>query len=165
MPDTTNRTTDADAASPATNQAGEVREGCVGTMDAARAIYFLERFKREEKLLGPHEQWALDFTIAALATQPATSQEGEGVSVAEYNEAHDKIEQVVGGAFRDGFEEGWIYAQTPDGSEYDERKQEFGRAVDTEPSEAWDGYRDKYVAMLPIPALPTLADTNEGSRP
>jgi len=63
---------------PATNQAGEVREGCVGTMDAARATYFLERFKREEKLLGPHEQWALDFTIAALATQPATSQEPDG---------------------------------------------------------------------------------------
>ncbi|MGO8242987.1 hypothetical protein [Rhizobium johnstonii] len=35
-------------------------------MTAARAIYFLERFKREEKLLGPNEQLALDFSISAL---------------------------------------------------------------------------------------------------
>lgn len=31
-----------------------------------RAIYFLERFKREEKMLGPHEQEAIDIAIAAL---------------------------------------------------------------------------------------------------
>lgn len=43
------------------------RDGCVGEMTADRATYFLERFKREEKLLGPHEQWALDFAIAALS--------------------------------------------------------------------------------------------------
>ncbi len=48
--------------------AGGVREGCVGTMTPERATYFLERFKREEKWLGPHEQWALDYTIAALAS-------------------------------------------------------------------------------------------------
>ncbi len=47
---------------------GRAREGCVGTMNPERATYFLERFKREEKLLGPHEQWALDYTIAMLAT-------------------------------------------------------------------------------------------------
>jgi hypothetical protein len=35
-------------------------------MTAARAIYFLERFKREEKFLGPNEQLALDFSISAL---------------------------------------------------------------------------------------------------
>lgn len=44
------------------------REGCVGAMTPSRAVYFLERFKREEKMLGPHEQWALDFAIAALST-------------------------------------------------------------------------------------------------
>lgn len=52
--------------------AGEVwksRDGCVGEMNAERAAYFLERFKREEKFLGPHEQWALDFIIAALAKE------------------------------------------------------------------------------------------------
>ncbi len=39
-------------------------------MTAERAIYFLERFKREEKLLGPNEQLALDFAIAALTPEP-----------------------------------------------------------------------------------------------
>jgi hypothetical protein len=88
---------------------------------------------------------------------PTHTREAEGVTVAEYNEVYDKFEEVVGGAFRDGFEEGWIYAQTPDGSDYDERKEEFGRAVDIEPSEAWGGYRDKYEAMLPVAALPALS--------
>jgi hypothetical protein len=35
-------------------------------MTPSRAIYFLERFKREEKMLGPNEQLALDFAIAVL---------------------------------------------------------------------------------------------------
>lgn len=39
-------------------------------MTAERAIYFLERFKRDEKLLGPNEQLALDFAINALAAAP-----------------------------------------------------------------------------------------------
>jgi hypothetical protein len=40
---------------------------CSGEMTSERAIYFLKRFKGEEKLLGPHERWAIDFAIAALA--------------------------------------------------------------------------------------------------
>lgn len=36
-------------------------------MTADRAIFFLERFKSEEKMLGPNEQAALDFAIAKLA--------------------------------------------------------------------------------------------------
>lgn len=39
-------------------------------MTADRAVYFLERFKREEKMLGPNEQKALDFAIAALRHTP-----------------------------------------------------------------------------------------------
>ena len=39
-------------------------------MTAERSIYFLERFKRDEKLLGPNEQLALDFAINALAPAP-----------------------------------------------------------------------------------------------
>jgi hypothetical protein len=52
-----------------TNTSGddEAREGCVGSMTPDRAIYFLQRFKGEEKMLGPHEQWALDYAISALA--------------------------------------------------------------------------------------------------
>ncbi|MEJ1172654.1 DUF551 domain-containing protein [Agrobacterium sp. CMT1] len=59
------------AAPPAPSVAvkAEQPEGTVGEMTPGRAIYFLERFKREEKMLGPHEQWALDFSIAALSAQ------------------------------------------------------------------------------------------------
>lgn len=46
------------------------REGCTGPMTAERASYFLERFKREEKMLGPHEQWALDYALSSLRTAP-----------------------------------------------------------------------------------------------
>lgn len=46
--------------------APSTRDGRVGEMNAGRAIYFLQRFKGEEKMLGPHEQWALDFSINAL---------------------------------------------------------------------------------------------------
>lgn len=35
-------------------------------MTAHRAIYFMERFKHEEKMLGPNEQAALDFVIEVL---------------------------------------------------------------------------------------------------
>jgi hypothetical protein len=42
-------------------------EECRGEMTSERAIYFLNRFKSEEKLLGPHERWAIDFAVAALA--------------------------------------------------------------------------------------------------
>jgi hypothetical protein len=44
-------------------------------MTADRAIYFLKRFKSEEKMLGPNEQKALDFAIEALRT-PSPSQKG-----------------------------------------------------------------------------------------
>ena len=42
----------------------------VAKMTAGRAVYFMERFKREEKLLGPNEQAALDFVISMLERQP-----------------------------------------------------------------------------------------------
>ncbi len=41
----------------------------VSEMTAHRAIYFMERFKREEKMLGPNEQAALDFVISMLEKQ------------------------------------------------------------------------------------------------
>lgn len=68
------------AAALATDATGAVRvpDGCVGTMNPARATYFLERFKREEKMLGPHEQWALDYTIALLAASPTSPSLAEG---------------------------------------------------------------------------------------
>lgn len=42
-------------------------------MTAHRAIYFMERFLKEEKLLGPNEQAALHFAIAMLAAAPQPS--------------------------------------------------------------------------------------------
>lgn len=40
------------------------REGCEGAMPDSRVAFFLGRFRRVEKLLGPHEQWALDVAIS-----------------------------------------------------------------------------------------------------
>lgn len=44
-------------------------EGRVGEMTPRRAVYFLKRFKSEEKMLGPNEQWALEFAIAVLSAE------------------------------------------------------------------------------------------------
>lgn len=52
----------------------------VGKMTAQRAKFFLERFKREEKLLGPNEQAGLNYAIAALEREqyaPAAKDEAE----------------------------------------------------------------------------------------
>jgi hypothetical protein len=46
-------------------------------MTAHRAVYFMERFKREEKMLGPNEQAALDFVISILEQQALAQQEQE----------------------------------------------------------------------------------------
>jgi len=40
-------------------------------MTAHRALYFMERFKKEEKLLGPNEQAAVAYVIAMLEAQDA----------------------------------------------------------------------------------------------
>lgn len=50
-------------------------------MTAHRAAFFMERFKREEKLLGPNEQAAIDFVLAMLSAapaQPAQQETSEG---------------------------------------------------------------------------------------
>lgn len=44
-------------------------------MTAHRAAFFMDRFKREEKLLGPNEQAAIDFVLAMLASTPAPAQQ------------------------------------------------------------------------------------------
>lgn len=44
------------------------REEELTAMTPERAIYFLERFKREEKMLGPNEKLALAYSIALLST-------------------------------------------------------------------------------------------------
>ena len=52
------------------------RDGCTGSMNAERAAYFIDRFKREEKWLGPHEQWALDFILATLRSAETSAAVG-----------------------------------------------------------------------------------------
>lgn len=39
-------------------------------MNADKAAYFMRRFKREEKLLGPNEQLAIDFVLSMLTATP-----------------------------------------------------------------------------------------------
>lgn len=50
-------------------QQGEPPEYPASPMTAKRAAYFMERFKKEEKLLGPNEQAAVDFVLEMLAQQ------------------------------------------------------------------------------------------------
>lgn len=69
--------------SPSTNQ-----------MTSDRAAYFMRRFKREEKLLGPNEQAAVDYVITLLE-QP--SQAG-GLSDAEINAIADQYPAIKFGA-------------------------------------------------------------------
>ena len=59
-------------------------------MTAERAAYFLRRFKRDEKMLGPHEQQALDFAIAALAQQPADVDEAYKRDAKRYRFLRDR---------------------------------------------------------------------------
>jgi hypothetical protein len=48
----------------------------------SRAVFFLERFKKEEKMLGPNEQAALNFAIDQLQAM-AEARQGSGEPVAE----------------------------------------------------------------------------------
>ena len=64
----------------------------VAKITAHRAAYFMERFKREEKLLGPNEQAAVDFVIAMLENYPQPKQE-QGEPVATIRTWHKMGEQ------------------------------------------------------------------------
>ncbi|TCN30300.1 hypothetical protein [Sinorhizobium americanum] len=74
----------------------------------------------------------------------------------DVNAAFDPADEALGGAFKDGFREGWLLAMTADGDSYEELTEEYGRAVDTAPSEAWNAHRQKYFAMLPLAAIPAF---------
>lgn len=66
------------AALNAAKAASEQPEGwnpATGPMTTDRAAYFMRRFKKEEKLLGPNEQAAVDYVIAMLE-QPQAQDEG-----------------------------------------------------------------------------------------
>jgi hypothetical protein len=75
-----------------------------GGMTACRAVYFMERFKREEKLLGPNEQAALDFVIAVLERQEPefeTRADGERVRVDRWQVGIRRIVALLWGNRRE----------------------------------------------------------------
>ena len=45
-------------------------------MPTHRAAFFMDRFRREEKLLGPNEKAAVDYVIALLAAAPKVAAPG-----------------------------------------------------------------------------------------
>ncbi len=90
------------------------------------------------------------------STPQAASAEVREATVEDHNAAFDPADEAGGDAFRAGFREGWIFAQTPDGTDYDELTEQYGRVVDIEPSEAWTAYRDEFFAKLPLAAIPDV---------
>jgi hypothetical protein len=75
------------ASEPEPSTAGE---RAVQPMTAHRAAYFMERFKRAEKLLGPNEQAAVDYVLALL--QSPALPVGEMTADMFWN--HDDAEQL-----------------------------------------------------------------------
>lgn len=63
-------------------------------MTARRAIYFMERFKKAEKLLGPNEQAAVDYVIAMLEAQDA--QPAQAGQVLTRDEIEEAFQQAAG---------------------------------------------------------------------
>lgn len=77
-------------------------------MTTERAAYFIERFKREEKLLGPNEQAALDFVLARLS-QPERQEQKPEPKSATGKECLQVARQIVAEQAED---EGlWFVAQ------------------------------------------------------
>ena len=75
VPELKQRMSDLNAATQAqAAPAAQVAENApVGKMTARRAVYFLERFKHDEKMLGPNEQAGLDYAIATLEREQAAA--------------------------------------------------------------------------------------------
>ncbi len=106
----------------------------------------------------------LAMALAILAERdrstPAPSHNVMGArtaTVEDHNAAFDLADEALGGAFKAGFKEGWIYAEADaDGDRYQEMAEEYGLAVDTAPQECWDAHREKFFAMLPLAAIPEV---------
>ena len=90
------------AAAPA-HPAEGVPAQAVGEMTAERASYFMRRFLKEEKLLGPNEQAALHYVISQLAaTQPAAQGLEADLTDEQIDEAFNQMP--------DGAAAGWVEA-------------------------------------------------------
>jgi len=77
-------------------------------------------------------------------------------TVEDHNDAFDPADEAFGGAFKDGFREGWLFAKSPDFEDRDEAEEDYPREVDIAPSECWDAYRSRYFEKLPLAAIPEV---------
>lgn len=89
---------------------------------------------------------------AALSTPPEPV--GVEVTAEEHNAAFDPANDALGGAFKDGFREGWLFSKCPRFEDRNDLEADYHHIVDIAPSECWDAYREKYFAMLPLAAIP-----------
>lgn len=86
------------------------------------------------------------------------------VSVEQHNAAFDPANDALGGAFKDGFREGWLFAKDPGFEDRKELEEDYPLEVDIAPAECWDAYRSHYFAMLPLAAIPEVGTTAPVSR-
>ena len=147
-------------------------QGAVGEMTPKRASFFLERFLREEKMLGPNEQWALRYAMQCLATPPApVPAEAQGavavVTIAGYPQW--LVSWLESDSYR-YLPEGTLLYTTPPApvdvrrlSELAEswRKEANGWLLQTDPAELLRDCADSLLALLS--AQPS-ADAGDGER-
>ncbi len=94
----------------------------------------------------------LDYLAAPVSAEP------QPVDATAYNAAFDPANDAFGGAFKDGFREGWLFASDPSFDNREQLEADYHYIVDIAPSECWDAYREKYFAMLPLAAIPTMGE-------
>lgn len=83
-----------------------------------------------------------------------TPKNNMAVTAEQHNAAFDPANDALGGAFKDGFREGWLFAQDPGFNDREELERDYHHVVDIAPAECWDAYRSHYFAMLPLAAIP-----------
>ncbi|MFC5760561.1 hypothetical protein [Rhizobium sp. GCM10022189] len=106
----------------------------------------------------PQARW-LHTALKAAQPAPAEHVTGSFATVSDHNAAYDPANDAFGGAFRDGFREGWLFARDPGFEDREELEVDYSREVDIAPSECWDAYKETYFAMLPLAAIPEVGAT------
>lgn len=87
------------------------------------------------------------------------------VTAEEHNASFDLANDALGGAFKDGFREGWLFAKDPGFDDREDLEADYSRSVDIAPSECWDAYRSHYFAMLPLAAIPDVGEAFHAPTP
>jgi hypothetical protein len=96
--------------------------------------------------------------LQQLKVQDTAPLEHVNVTAEEHNAAFDPANDALGGAFKDGFREGWLFASDPGFDNREELEADYHHVVDIAPAECWDAYREKYFAMLPLAAIPEVSE-------